>query len=39
MKYNKAQELYQQAIKYAAAKHGEANQKVPGTDLPYLVHT
>ena len=32
------QELYQNAIKYAAMKHGEQNQKVPGSELPYLVH-
>lgn len=32
------QDYYQEAIRFAAAKHGEANQKVPGTDLPYLVH-
>jgi guanosine-3',5'-bis(diphosphate) 3'-pyrophosphohydrolase len=32
------QTLYQKAIKFAAAKHQEKDQKVPGTDLPYLVH-
>jgi guanosine-3',5'-bis(diphosphate) 3'-pyrophosphohydrolase len=30
------QTAYQQAIKYAAQKHG--SQTVPGTALPYLVH-
>lgn len=38
---NKAMEtqtLYQEAIRYAAARHQENNQKLPGTDLPYLVH-
>lgn len=33
-----AQTLYQEAIKFATAKHMEEDQKVPGTDLPYLVH-
>ena len=33
-----AQTLYQQAIKFATAKHLEKEQKVPGTDLPYVVH-
>lgn len=32
------QSLYQQAIKYATAKHEEQNQKVPDTNLPYVVH-
>lgn len=31
-----AQTIYQDTIKFAAAKHIE--QKVPGTELPYLVH-
>ncbi|MFN8344897.1 MAG: HD domain-containing protein [Spirosomataceae bacterium] len=30
--------LYQKAIKFAALKHQEQNQKVPGTELPYVVH-
>ncbi|MDR0710730.1 MAG: HD domain-containing protein [Prevotellaceae bacterium] len=30
------QTLYQQAILYAAACHG--NQKIPGSDIPYVVH-
>lgn len=33
-----AQTLYQEAIKFATAKHMEKEQKVPGTDLPYVVH-
>lgn len=33
-----AQTLYQEAIKFATAKHQEKDQKVPGTDLPYVVH-
>ena len=32
------QTLYQQAIKFSTAKHLEKEQKVPGTDLPYVVH-
>jgi guanosine-3',5'-bis(diphosphate) 3'-pyrophosphohydrolase len=32
------QTLYQEAIKFAAQKHLENNQKVKGTDLPYIVH-
>lgn len=32
------QTLYQEAIKFATAKHLEKEQKVPGTDLPYVVH-
>ncbi len=32
------QTLYQQAIKFAAAKHAEKNQTIPGTNLPYVVH-
>lgn len=34
----KVQTLYQQAIKFATAKHVEVGQNVPGTDLPYVVH-
>ena len=34
----KEQTLYQEAIKFAAAKHAEKKQKVPGTSLPYVVH-
>ena len=33
-----AQTLYQEAIKFATAKHLEKEQNVPGTDLPYVVH-
>ena len=32
------QSLYQKAIKFAASKHAEQNQTVPGTNLPYVVH-
>lgn len=32
------QTLYQQAIIFATTKHMEQGQKVPGTDLPYVVH-
>ena len=32
------QTIYQQALKFAASKHAEKNQKVPGTNLPYVVH-
>ena len=32
------QSFYQKAIKFAAAKHAEQNQTVPGTNLPYVVH-
>jgi (p)ppGpp synthase/HD superfamily hydrolase len=33
-----AQSLYNVAIYFAAAKHRQNNQKIPGTDLPYVVH-
>jgi guanosine-3',5'-bis(diphosphate) 3'-pyrophosphohydrolase len=32
------QYIYQQTIKFAALKHLEKNQIVPGTNLPYVVH-
>jgi guanosine-3',5'-bis(diphosphate) 3'-pyrophosphohydrolase len=32
------QSCYQEAIKFAALKHMQKRQKVPGTKLPYLVH-
>ncbi len=32
------QSHYQYAIKYATSKHAEKHQKVPGTNLPYVVH-
>ena len=32
------QSLYQEAIKFATAKHVEKDHKVPGTNLPYVVH-
>ena len=34
----KTQTLYQKSIKFAAAKHVEQNQTIPGTNLPYVVH-
>lgn len=33
-----AQTVYQDVIKYAALKHTEAGQTIPGTTLPYVVH-
>jgi len=35
---NETQSLYQEVIKFATAKHMERDQRVPGTDLPYVVH-
>lgn len=32
------QNLYQKALIFATSKHMEKGQKVPGTDLPYVVH-
>ncbi len=32
------QTIYQQTIKFAASKHSEKNQTIPGTNLPYVVH-
>lgn len=32
------QTLYQEAIKFATAKHLEKGHTVPGTNLPYVVH-
>jgi guanosine-3',5'-bis(diphosphate) 3'-pyrophosphohydrolase len=32
------QAKYQKAIKFAAEKHAEKNQLIPGTNLPYVVH-
>ena len=32
------QTLYQEAIKFATAKHLDQNHQVPGTNLPYVVH-
>jgi hypothetical protein len=32
------QQLYQKSIKFAAGKHAEIDQKIPGTNLPYVVH-
>ncbi|MDF2457479.1 MAG: metal dependent phosphohydrolase [Cytophagaceae bacterium] len=30
--------IYQKTIKYAADKHAARDQKIPGTNLPYVVH-
>ncbi len=38
MKSKAIQKLYQEALKFASAKHAEKDQKVPGTNLPYAVH-
>ena len=32
------QTIYQQTIKYAATKHQEVKQHLPGTKLPYVIH-
>jgi len=32
------QTIYQETIKFAAKKHTDRNQTIPGTDLPYVVH-
>lgn len=32
------QQIYQEAIKFAANKHAEINQKITGTNLPFVVH-
>jgi guanosine-3',5'-bis(diphosphate) 3'-pyrophosphohydrolase len=32
------QSKYQKAIKFAAKKHADKNQLIPGTNLPYVVH-
>ncbi|GAB2561752.1 HD domain-containing protein [Spirosoma aerophilum] len=32
------QSIYQETIKFAARKHGETSQTIPGTNLPYVVH-
>ncbi len=32
------QTIYQHTIKFAAFKHSEENQTIPGTNLPYVVH-
>lgn len=34
----KLQTIYQNTIKFAAEKHANQNQLIPGTDLPYVVH-
>ena len=37
-KKTEVQTLYQEAIKYATSKHQDKEQKVKGTNLPYVVH-
>ncbi len=37
-KQSDTQWLYQRAINFASSKHSEMEQKVPGTNLPYVVH-
>ncbi|MFW0739140.1 hypothetical protein [Flavobacterium sp. T12S277] len=32
------QTIYQRTIKFAAKKHADQNQVIPGTNLPYVVH-
>lgn len=32
------QTIYQETIKFAAAKHQEQKQMIPGSNLPYVVH-
>lgn len=32
------QKTYQETIKFAAFKHAEINQLIPGSNLPYVVH-
>ncbi|MEZ0128824.1 HD domain-containing protein [Flavobacterium sp. LBUM151] len=32
------QSIYQKTIKFAAKKHADKNQVIPGTNLPYVVH-
>ncbi|MFC0427247.1 HD domain-containing protein [Chryseobacterium scophthalmum] len=32
------QDIYQRTIKFAAQKHTDSNQTIPGTNLPYIVH-
>lgn len=32
------QTIYQKTIKFAAKKHADQNQVIPGTNLPYVVH-
>lgn len=35
---NEVQSKYQKAIVFAAKKHADKNQLIPGTNLPYVVH-
>ncbi|WP_312389959.1 HD domain-containing protein [Chryseobacterium sp.] len=32
------QTIYQETLKFAAQKHTDKNQTIPGTNLPYVVH-
>lgn len=32
------QDIYQTTIQFAAQKHADINQAIPGTNLPYVVH-
>ncbi|GAA4152264.1 HD domain-containing protein [Chryseobacterium ginsenosidimutans] len=32
------QDIYQKTIKFAAQKHTDKNQTIPGSNLPYVVH-
>lgn len=32
------QTIYQETIKFAAQKHTDKNQTIPGTNIPYVVH-
>lgn len=32
------QSAYQKAVRFAGVKHSEKNQKIPGTEIPYVVH-
>ena len=38
MESKSIQKLYQEALRFASARHAENDQKVPGTNLPYAVH-
>jgi (p)ppGpp synthase/HD superfamily hydrolase len=35
---SKVQSSYQKAILFAAKKHADVGQTIPGTDIPYVVH-
>jgi guanosine-3',5'-bis(diphosphate) 3'-pyrophosphohydrolase len=32
------QDIYQKVLRYAAGKHAELQQTLPGSNLPYAVH-